>query len=146
MEWFGPVCVLIFVLGLITLLEIHLTYLVRRHFPDESWRSKLKPKRVEAAEGLLGERRRRNEEIDLTSCLQFADKRDLILGEPELCAHLGLPSKTAGRKSLRSIERLRDRIAHAHDVVAGSTWMEVADAVADLESMIGRSDHQVEDR
>jgi hypothetical protein len=42
------------------------------------------------ADELLQERRKRNEAIDLFDCLQFCDKRDLILHNPDLIQKLAL--------------------------------------------------------
>jgi len=137
-----PVRILIF--GIISLLEIHLTFLVRTHFPDEKWRDVLKPKRIENAETILQNRKERNEEIDLTDCLQFADKRDLVLASKEMRDHLGLESKKGTQSVLRNIEKIRDKLAHSQDIVSGTTWEELIDVVQKVEWMLQRSDDIVE--
>lgn len=137
-----PVRILIF--GIISLLEMHLTFLVRTHFPDEKWRDVLKPKRIENAETILQNRKERNEEIDLTDCLQFADKRDLVLASKEMRDHLGLESKKGTQSVLRNIEKIRDKLAHSQDIVSGTTWEELIDVVQKVEWMLQRSDDIVE--
>ena len=137
-----PVRILIF--GIISLLEMHLTFLVRTHFPDEKWRDVLKPKRIENAETILQNRKERNEEIDLTDCLQFADKRDLVLASREMRDHLGLESKKGTQSVLRNIEKIRDKLAHSQDIVSGTTWEELIDVVQKVEWMLQRSDDIVE--
>jgi hypothetical protein len=137
-----PVRILIF--GMISLLEMHLTFLVRTLFPGEKWREVLKPKRIENAEAILQKRKERNEVIDLTDCLQFADKRDLVLVSEEMRVHLGLKTKIGAKNVLQSIEKIRDKLAHSQDIVSGTTWEELINVVQEVERMLQRSDEIVE--
>lgn len=137
-----PVRILLF--GIISLLEMHLTFLVRTLFPGEKWREVLKPKRIENAETTLQKRKERNEVIDLTDCLQFADKRDLVLVSKQMREHLGLKTKKGTKSVLRSIEKIRDKLAHSQDIVSGTTWEELIDVVQEVEKMLQRSDDIVE--
>ena len=137
-----PVRILIF--GIISLLEMHLTFLVRTLFPDEKWREVLKPTRIENAETILQRRKERDEAIDLTDCLQFADKRDLVLVSEQMQDHLGLKNTEGAKSVLGSIEKIRDKLAHSQDIVSGTTWEELIDVVQEVEKMLERSDDIVE--
>ena len=137
-----PVRILIF--GMISLLEMHLTFLVRTLFPGEKWREVLKPKRIENAKAILQNRKERNEVIDLTDCLQFADKRDLVLVSEEMRVHLGLKTKIRAKNVLQSIEKIRDKLAHSQDIVSGTTWEELINVAQEVERMLQRSDDLVE--
>lgn len=137
-----PVRILIF--GIISLLEMHLTFLVRTLFPDEKWREVLKPGRIQNAEAILQKRKERNEVIDLTDCLQFADKRDLVLVSDEMRDRLGLNTEKGAKRLLLSIEKIRDKLAHSQDMVSGTTWEELIDVVQEVERMLQRSDDIVE--
>ena len=137
-----PVRILIF--GIISLLEMHLTFLVRTLFPGEIWREVLKPKRIENAETIFEKRKERNEVIDLTDCLQFADKRDLALVSEEMRNHLGLKTKKRAKSVLLGLEKIRDKLAHSQDIVSGTTWEELIDVVQEVERMLQRSDEIVE--
>lgn len=137
-----PVRILIF--GIISLFEMHMTFLIRNHFPNERWKKVLKDKRIKDAEDILEKRKERNEVIDLTDCLQFADKRDLVIATEEMREHLGLETKKGANKLLRSIEKVRDKLAHAQDIVSGTTWKELIDMVQQVELMLQRSDDIVE--
>lgn len=64
-----PTRVLIF--GLVSLLEMHLTYWVRIEFSEESWRASLSGTRIGKIEKLLAQRRERNESISAIDCLQL---------------------------------------------------------------------------
>lgn len=137
-----PVRILIF--GIISLFEMHMTFLVRNYFPNESWKKILKEKRIKDAEDIFEKRKERNEVIDLTDCLQFADKRDLVIAKEKMRNHLGLKSKSSTNKLLGSIEKIRDKLAHAQDIVTGTTWKELIDTVQQVELMLQRSDDIVE--
>jgi hypothetical protein len=137
-----PVRILIF--GIVSLLETHLSFVVRTFFPNEKWREVLKPRRVDATETVLGQRKERNEAIDLTDCLQFADKRDLVLASEEALSYLGLESKRGARRTLLSIERVRDKLVHSQDIVSGTTWEELIDVVEEAERMLQTWDDTLE--
>lgn len=137
-----PVRILLF--GFISLFEMHLTFLIRSHFPNEKWRESLKAKRIENAETILQQRKDRNEVIDLTDCLQFADKRDLVLTSEEIRNHLDLTTKNGANKLLRNIEKLRNKLAHSQDIVTGTSWEELIDVIQEVEKMIHRSDDILE--
>ncbi len=137
-----PVRILIF--GIVSLLEMHLTFLVRKYFPDEKWREVLKPARIEDAETLLERRKERNEAIDLTDCLQYADKRVLVLASKEIRDHLGLETKAVAISVLKSIEKLRDKLVHSQDIESGTTWENLIESVLRAEKMLQRSDELVE--
>jgi hypothetical protein len=133
-----PVRILLF--GLISLLEMHLTYLVRKFYPNKSWIKKLKDTRIKKAKAMLKERKKRNEEIDLTDCLQFSDKRQLVLEEKNITNILGFTSKKSGYRILRSIEKLRDKLAHSQDIVTGSSWEDIISLINDIEKLIQKSE------
>ncbi len=130
----APVRMLIF--GFISLLEMNLLELIREHYPGNSWQDLLSETRLEKARALFKGRRERNEEIDLADCLQLCDKRDLILKNDKLRISLGLEPREAGEEQLRHIEDLRDKLAHAQDIVQGSSWEEVITLIGALENLV----------
>lgn len=132
----APVRMLLF--GLVTLLEMNLLRLVRLYYPQDSWQLVLKPERLEAAQKLWRESRERNEATDLLDYLQFCDKRDLVLNQPELFQQLGLKSKRFGEKFLKSAEHLRNQLAHAQSLVSGSSWTELISLAEAMEKLLIR--------
>jgi hypothetical protein len=84
-----------------------------------SWRSLISPDRLEKAQQLLQDRKRQNEAIDLADCLQFADKRTIFVKSDRLCDVLGCTSKGVAKDLLEELERLRDELAHAQDIITG---------------------------
>ena len=106
--------------GLISLIEMQLLRIIRDYYPDGSWKPLISPKdRLANAETLLADRRRRNEAIDLADCLQFCDKCDIVLKSDELCRLLGFDS-TATYEQLKSLEDLRNELAHSQDIITGN--------------------------
>lgn len=132
----APVRMLLF--SLVTLLEMHLLRLIRRYYPLNTWQGHLKPERLAAAQKLWQESQARNEATDLLDYLQFCDKRDLILQQPTLVEQLGLQSRRAGDRLLTAAEHLRNRLAHAQDLVGNASWEAVIDLAAALEALLLR--------
>lgn len=132
----APVRMLLF--GLVTLLEMNLLRLIRIYYPDDSWQQFLKRERVIAAKNLWEQGRARNEAIDLLDYLQFCDKRDLILSSAQVVERLGLKSKRYGERFLKAAEALRNKLAHAQDLVSGSSWPEVIFLAQEIEALLQR--------
>ncbi|MEB3311192.1 MAG: hypothetical protein VKJ02_13265 [Snowella sp.] len=130
----APVRMLLF--SLVTLLEMNLLRLIRSYYSPQTWQNILTPDRLEAAQKLFQDSRDRNEATDLLDYLQFCDKRDLVLCHPELLSQLGLKSKRAGERFLKSAEQLRNRLAHAQDLVSGSSWSELITLAAGIENLL----------
>jgi hypothetical protein len=130
----APVRMLLF--GLVTLLEMHMLRLVRLYYPDNSWQVFLKSERVTLATKLWHEQQQRNEAMDLADYLQFCDKRELILAKVELVERLGLKSKRSGERFLKAAEKLRNNLAHAQDLVSGSSWPELIVLAGEIEALL----------
>ena len=115
--------------GLISLLEMNLLKIIRIYYPADSWRCFLIENRVIKADQLLVERKRRNEAVDLVDCLQFCDKRSILLNNPEIVKKLGYENTNELKTLLEKTEGLRDRLAHSQDIITGSSWGEVIDLI-----------------
>ncbi len=135
----------VYLFGLISLLEMHMGHWIRSEYEGESWKVHLTEGRLSAAVNRQEERRKRNQDIDLVECLQFCDKRDLILQSDALRKSLGLGGKNAGARFLKRAEALRDLLAHSQqDLVEGTSWEELIDLVEGLEVVLERSDDLME--
>ena len=130
----APVRMLLF--GLVTLLEMHMLRLVKEHYLGDSWKTSMLPGRLENARKVQAERIARNEAMDLVDCIQFGDKRDLLLKSPTACQLLGVASKTRARHSLREAESLRDKLAHGQDLVSGTTWPDIISTMNEVENFL----------
>ncbi len=69
-------------------------------------------------------------------CLQFCDKRDIILKTPDLLDKIGFDEKKHGKVSFETSEKLRNKLAHAQDIIMGSTWEKVIVLVAEIEDIL----------
>ena len=126
----------IFLFGLITLLEMQLQRIIQNEYSDNSWTNLLKPQRLKKAKELLTQRQARNEDIGLVDCLQFCDKRILIRQIPKISEIIKGQSDKDLSQQLEKIEKLRNKLAHAQDIVSGSTWQEVINITKYLEKLL----------
>ena len=137
----------VYLFGLISLLEMHLSYWVREDYPGDTWHPSLKPDRMRETEKVQAERRRRKQDLELIDCLQFCDKRDLILAREHLCNELGLGSKGKATTNLKDAEVLRNTLAHSqYDLVPDDSWKELLQLIEWMEALVRKSDDSVEQR
>jgi len=123
--------------GLVTLLEMQLLRLIGVYYPHDSWQKCLRNHRLEDAIKLR-DRRPIKEVLNLVNYLQFCDKRQIILSSSTARQHLGFTSVKSGARLLKAAEYLRDKLAHAQDLVAGSSWPEIIDLAQEIERLIER--------
>lgn len=138
-----PILALLF--GIVSLLETHLTFWIAKRYSDESWTDDISDNRVAKARDLLEKRQARNEQINLLDCLQFCDKRDLVIGDKELREQFALGSKANAKSLFSEAEKLRDHVAHSqYDLVSGNSWPALGDTIAKIEIFLHQSDAFVE--
>jgi hypothetical protein len=123
--------------GLISLIEMQLLRIIRDQYPGDSWREKINENRLEEAEKLLKERKQKNIEIDLADCLQFCDKRDIVLANADLRRAVGFDSRSKGKVLLKNLEDLRNVLAHAQDIITGR-WPGIVDLASSAEDFLRR--------
>jgi predicted transcriptional regulator len=126
----------LFIFGFISLLEMHLLEIIRKYFPNESWKRNISKDRLKDAMNLYTERKKRNEEIDLDSCLQLADKREIIGRNKELLSKLGFESKKKWEKEITRIENIRNKLAHSQELEKGFGPSEIIKLQNDLKGII----------
>jgi hypothetical protein len=111
--------------GLITLIEMRLVQVIQKQFPNEAWQSSLSADRLEKAKAIQLERQRRNQHCSLIDCLQLSDKGRIIIEHPDLRESFGLDSKASAKRIVKSVESLRNNLAHAQDIVTHD-WAQIA--------------------
>lgn len=116
--------------GLVSMIEMQLLRIIRERCPNDRWENFLTDNRIAKAQHLLSDRRKRNEEIDLADCLQFCDKREVILN-----LGLRIAEGVDLLSMLKEIEDLRDKLAHAQDIIAGN-WPKIVDIAEDSERLL----------
>ena len=137
----------VYLFGLISLMEMHLTYWVRAMYPDDSWKASLTPERLQMAENVQAKRRLKKQNLELVGCLQFCDKSRLVLRCDNTRNNLQLGSRGKGGSKLKHVEDLRDTLAHSqYDLVGGRSWKHLIENVEWMENVITISDKYVEER
>jgi hypothetical protein len=121
--------------GMITMTEMGVVDLLEERLPGDGWKSLLSQSRLEKAEELQAERRRRHQPSSLLECLQFSDKMSLLLEIPEMLSEFGLPSRRAAKEVIKSLESLRNNLAHAQDIVTHD-WPQIARMTHRLEMRV----------
>lgn len=124
--------------GVITLLEMQLTRLVGHYYQHDSWRDSISAPRLEAATKFHAARKKQNQELALVECLQFCDKRDILLATQGFVEVSTFRSKDALENVLKNGEKLRDKLAHGNDAVLGSSWPDTIELVNSLELLAER--------
>lgn len=105
--------------GMLTIIEMSLLRLIEQKYRDDGWRHYLSEARLLKAQELLTERRRLNQYPRLLDCLQFSDKAQICVRDEELRQLAGFASRRRGDEVIKQLERLRNNLAHAQDIV---TW------------------------
>lgn len=103
--------------GLITELELGFRSLIETHYPDGGWTEYISPGRLEKARALQAERARRRFATPLVECLQFADTAQIVARSEVLRGATGFVSRKRADLVIKQLERLRNNLAHAQDIV-----------------------------
>lgn len=105
--------------GLISVIEMQLLRIIREEYPAESWRKLLSEGRQSKAEELLGHRKAQETEVDLADCLHITDKIAIVSRSVAFQEVLGCATAKKCEAAFDGLAILRNRLAHAHDIVAG---------------------------
>lgn len=129
----APVRMWIF--GLVSLLEMHMLRLIRERHPDGSWAEHLTPDRLKKSHELFAERKKRNQAIDLSDCLQLCDKRDVFVQNAELLKILETYNPETAGEFFKRVEDLRNCLAHSQDIMS-ENWPGLADLLVEMENAL----------
>ncbi len=135
----------IYLFGLISLIEMHLSFWIRNKYREDSWQNGISEGRIKKANDLLKLRKEKNQEIDLFECLQFCDKSTLLLKNSDLRNMFNIESRSKGEKVLNRVERLRDSLAHSQENISKDmSWKKVFNTVFWIEDFLTTSDRSIE--
>jgi len=121
--------------GMITIIEMGVTRLIEERFPGDEWRDYISPARLEKAEELLAERRRRSQDLRLLDCLQIADKGQILVRDEHLRTIIEFPSRREGERRIRDMEQLRNNLAHSQDIITAD-WETIVRMAGNLDGII----------
>jgi hypothetical protein len=125
----------LFAFAVVSLIEAHLERLIRETYAHEAWQDRLGPARLQKAKSTFKSLRGNGAGIDLLTCLQFCDKREVFVRTPGLLVK-ARANKNAMTKKLEQAEKLRNLLAHGQDLVSGSSWREVLGDLEDNERLL----------
>ena len=121
--------------GMITLIEMRLSRLIEGQCPDGSWQAFLSEARLAKARELLEQRRRLNQDLSLLDCLQFADKGQVLARNKQLRELTRFQSRRQVEETVKMLQRLRDNLAHAQDIVT-TDWETIVTLSANLDTLL----------
>jgi len=121
--------------GMVTLIEMRTSRLIERFAAEEDWRQCLSEARLQKATELLAERTRRNQDLDLLDCLQFSDKCQIIARNERLRSLTRFDSRRKLEQAAKRLQRLRNNLAHAQDVVS-TDWDAIVELSENLDTML----------
>lgn len=137
----------VYVFGLISLLEMHLSFWVAHTYSDGDWQQALTEGRLGMAVEVRQKRAALGQDVSLIQCLQMCDKRTLVSKSIGIRDQLGFESKAACERFLRDVEVLRDTLAHSqYELAPDNSWKELLTLVDGVNSVILRSDRLVENK
>ena len=105
--------------GIVTLIEMRCSELIEQHCPEDSWQQYVSELRLQKAQALLVERRRRNQALRLFDCLQFSDKGQIVARHEGIRQLTTFPSRRQAEEAISKLERLRNNLAHAQEHSGG---------------------------
>ena len=124
--------------GMITVLEMSIADHIKARWPAGDWTTFLSEQRLTKARQLFEERLRRNQGCPLLDCLQFSDKAQIAIEDPQLLADLDLPSKRAAKQAIKNLESLRNNLAHGQSIVKHD-WPQIARMTQRLRLLLVRA-------
>lgn len=122
--------------GIITMTEMQIMPIIEQMYPGEAWKKLISSGRLAKAEEMLEERRRRDQQASLLSCLQISDKLQILVENEAVRKTLGFSSKKLALKVCREFESLRNNLAHAQDI-ATHDFAQIARIAQRIETLNG---------
>lgn len=133
----------IYLFGILSLVEMHLSFWIRSQLGEDDWQSLLHPRRLRSAEALLERKRANGHDTSLLDCLTLGDKKVVAMKSPGLLERLGIAEADSDR--LDDVHALRNQLAHSYeDLAQGHTWGEIQSVVEWVEALVHHSDEEIE--
>lgn len=130
----------VYFFGLISLLEMHLGYWIRRWYSGDTWQSKLSDPRLQKARDLLVDR----PGLDLIDCLQFGDRARIFEKSGGLRSELFKGSASALHSIFAEVQAIRDDLAHSQYYLSSpNQWPGKISALRWTSDFLRRSDEIV---
>lgn len=134
----------IYLFSIISLMEMHLNYWINHHH-ENSWEAKLAEKRIESAKKIFEERTNENSELSLLDCIQFCDKRDILLNTLNFLETFNF-SKKRFKKTLNYLEDIRNELAHSQNkIIPNQDWERFGSTINTINVFLTQSESTIEE-
>lgn len=134
----APVRMMIF--GTITVMEIHLTDLLRREWPEDKWCTcgPFTQRQAEAIKHGFDKATKKHEETDVFDVMNLDQKFALARSAGNLIAALNMSGPDDFGAKLTAIRELRNDVAHGKTLVTPNrTWNKVVEIIAETQRVSG---------
>jgi len=136
----------IYLFGIISLFEMHLTFWINYYYKDNSWTTLLKKERLAKANGIYELRKGKNEDLSLLECIQLCDKKVILKSTPNFLNIFDL-SREQTERFLEDIEKIRNELAHSQNsIISNLDWKDFVKAISFIESFLTKSEMVVEEK
>lgn len=134
----------IYLFGMISLFEMHLSVWVTHYYPGNSWVDTVPKKRIQEASEIYELRKGNNQDLSLLECIQLCDKRDLLAKSEQFRADFGF-SRVGFDSFLKDVEKIRNELAHSqYSIIANMDWARFVQTISSAEAFLISSDEKVE--
>ena len=134
----------IFLFGVISLFEMHLNWWINHFYSNKSWQDVISDSRIKDARAIYEERKGDNQDLSLLECLQFCDKRDILVKSDGFISKFHF-SETLFDTFVTRVEKIRNELAHSqYSISSNIEWSVFVETIFHLENFLIGSDAEVE--
>lgn len=134
----------IYLFGMISLFEMHLSAWISYYYSDDGWIKILPKKRIQDALKIYELRKGKNQELSLLECLQLCDKRDLLAKSNQFTEEFDFPRKDF-YSFVKNVEKIRNELAHSqYSIIANIGWANLIEIISRTEAFLISSDDKFE--
>ena len=134
----------IYLFGITSLFEMHLSAWVNHYYPDDSWASQVPENRMQEATKIFKLRKGKNQELSFMECLQLCDKRDLLAKSEQFRKDFEF-SRGNFDSFVKDLEKIRNELAHSnYSIIQNLEWSRLIEIISRAESFLIKSDNKVE--
>lgn len=108
----------VYLFGVISLFELHLSFWINHFFRDDDWRKYISVNRIADANTIFMKRKEKglNQNINLIECLQLCDKKKILCNSDDFLGLIDL-SKNQLKDLIEHAESVRNDLAHSQSSI-----------------------------
>lgn len=137
----------VYLFGVISLFELHLSYWVGACFKNDTWQGLITEGRLQNARTIFESRQadKMNQKLTIIECLQLCDKRKILASSP-IFLNLIQMSKSGFTRFMKDVENIRNNLAHSQSSIIDSIeFPSMNSVISNCENFLLRSDEAVMD-